>query len=246
MPLIVITADRPPELRGRGAGPDDRPAEAVRRRGALVLRAGRRAADDTGLLHYRSTAVRAVAEARGRPPGPGAPERPAHRAARARSRPRATVTATEPRSRARGAGGRPLTAVAAARLEADAGAGRRRSPSSLTECRRGVILAGRSRDPELAEPVGGAGARLRLSRSWPSRPRSCAAAPHDLRAGRRRPTTWSSATCPSALAPELVIRVGDMVTSKAVRTWLGGHRGCRQVVIDPDGAWNEPTVDAPS
>jgi 2-succinyl-5-enolpyruvyl-6-hydroxy-3-cyclohexene-1-carboxylate synthase len=49
---------------------------------------------------------------------------------------------------------------------------------------------------------------------------------------------------PEALAPELVIRVGDMVTSKAVRTWLGAHPGCRQVVIDPDGAWNEPTATA--
>jgi 2-succinyl-5-enolpyruvyl-6-hydroxy-3-cyclohexene-1-carboxylate synthase len=49
---------------------------------------------------------------------------------------------------------------------------------------------------------------------------------------------------PEALEPQLVIRVGDMVTSKPVRTWLGEHPGCRQVVIDPDGAWNEPTSTA--
>ena len=41
-----------------------------------------------------------------------------------------------------------------------------------------------------------------------------------------------------------MIRVGDMVTSKPVRTWLGANPGCRQVVIDPDGAWNEPTATA--
>jgi len=49
---------------------------------------------------------------------------------------------------------------------------------------------------------------------------------------------------PDRLAPELVVRVGDMVTSKAVRTWLTSHRDCRQVVIDPHGAWNEPTATA--
>jgi 2-succinyl-5-enolpyruvyl-6-hydroxy-3-cyclohexene-1-carboxylate synthase len=35
-----------------------------------------------------------------------------------------------------------------------------------------------------------------------------------------------------------------MVTSKAVRQWLAAHRTCRQMVIDPDGAWNEPTWSA--
>ena len=49
---------------------------------------------------------------------------------------------------------------------------------------------------------------------------------------------------PERLAPELVVRVGDMVTSKAVRQWLAANRDCRQAVIDPDGAWNEPTWTA--
>jgi 2-succinyl-5-enolpyruvyl-6-hydroxy-3-cyclohexene-1-carboxylate synthase len=49
---------------------------------------------------------------------------------------------------------------------------------------------------------------------------------------------------PDALAPQLVVRVGDMVTSKPVRTWLAAHPECRQAVIDPEGAWNEPTFTA--
>ena len=90
VPLIVITADRPPELRGRGAG---QTIDQLKLFGDAVrwfCELGVAAADDAGLLHYRSAAVRAVAEALGRPPGAGAPERAAHRAARARSRSRAT------------------------------------------------------------------------------------------------------------------------------------------------------------
>jgi 2-succinyl-5-enolpyruvyl-6-hydroxy-3-cyclohexene-1-carboxylate synthase len=40
------------------------------------------------------------------------------------------------------------------------------------------------------------------------------------------------------------VRIGDMVTSKAVRQWLAANRDCHQVVIDPEGAWNEPTWSA--
>ncbi|MDP9134065.1 MAG: 2-succinyl-5-enolpyruvyl-6-hydroxy-3-cyclohexene-1-carboxylic-acid synthase [Actinomycetota bacterium] len=41
--------------------------------------------------------------------------------------------------------------------------------------------------------------------------------------------------------PELVLRIGDMPTSKPLRAWLSGTA---QVVIDPDAVWNEPTRTA--
>jgi hypothetical protein len=44
---------------------------------------------------------------------------------------------------------------------------------------------------------------------------------------------------PPALEPELVIRFGDMPTSKALRQWLASLRGLRQVVVDPAFGWNE-------
>jgi 2-succinyl-5-enolpyruvyl-6-hydroxy-3-cyclohexene-1-carboxylate synthase len=42
------------------------------------------------------------------------------------------------------------------------------------------------------------------------------------------------------LEPDLVLRLGDMPTSKALRLWLR-ESGCDQIVIDPPGRWNEPS-----
>src|SRR5207302_6174562 len=41
--------------------------------------------------------------------------------------------------------------------------------------------------------------------------------------------------------PDLVVRIGDTPTSKPLRAWLTDQR---QVVVDPDGAWHEPTRTA--
>ena len=97
MPLIVLTADRPPELRGIGAG---QTIDQLKLYGDAVrwfCEVGTHEADDDGLLHFRSVACRAFADGRRRPaPGPGPPQRPLARAARPRSRSRAQVTATDP------------------------------------------------------------------------------------------------------------------------------------------------------
>jgi 2-succinyl-5-enolpyruvyl-6-hydroxy-3-cyclohexene-1-carboxylate synthase len=46
---------------------------------------------------------------------------------------------------------------------------------------------------------------------------------------------------PQALGPELIVRVGDMPTSKALRQWLAALEGLRQVVVDPTADWREPS-----
>ncbi len=46
---------------------------------------------------------------------------------------------------------------------------------------------------------------------------------------------------PAELEPELILRVGDMPTSKPLRQWLAAIEGLDQIVIDPAGEWREPT-----
>ena len=238
IPLIVVTADRPPELRGRGAG---QTIDQLKLFGDAVrwfCELGVAAADDTGLLHYRSAAVRAVAQARGRPPGPVHLNVPLTEPLAPDPEEGAVTAAT--RIAREGRGDRPLTVVAEARLEADP-----EFVSSfaelLTGCRRGVILAGRSRDGELAAPV----SALARACGYPilAEPTS------QLRCGVHDVEQVVASydlifrDLPGELAPDLVVRVGDMVTSKAVRTWLAGTE-VRQVVFDPDAGWNEPTATA--
>jgi 2-succinyl-5-enolpyruvyl-6-hydroxy-3-cyclohexene-1-carboxylate synthase len=47
-----------------------------------------------------------------------------------------------------------------------------------------------------------------------------------------------------ALRPELVIRVGDMPTSKRLRQWIASLEDCRQLVVDGGFGWNEPSSRA--
>src|SRR3954451_12651782 len=67
VPLIVLTADRPPELRGIGAG---QTIDQLKLYGAAVrwfCEVGTHEADDEGLLHFRSVACRAYWTAAGDP-----------------------------------------------------------------------------------------------------------------------------------------------------------------------------------
>jgi 2-succinyl-5-enolpyruvyl-6-hydroxy-3-cyclohexene-1-carboxylate synthase len=240
IPLVVITADRPPELRGRGAG---QTIDQLKLFGSAVrwfCEVGVQQASDEGLLHFRSVAVRAVAESLGSPPGPVhlnvplteplAPDEvegdvPAGSALALEGRP----------------GRRPITKVA---RQADVPGTELIAEFAdlLTTCRRGVILAGRSQDPAVADAV----TAVADACGYPvlAEPIS------QLRAGEHSLENVVAhydpifRALPGGLEPELVVRIGDMVTSKAVRTWLAGHSECRQVVVDPDGAWNEPTASA--
>ena len=85
VPLIVITSDRPPELRGIGAG---QTIDQIKLYGDAVRwfsELGSHDADDSGLLHFRAAGARAVAEA-SRRARPRPPQRALARPARPRAR----------------------------------------------------------------------------------------------------------------------------------------------------------------
>jgi 2-succinyl-5-enolpyruvyl-6-hydroxy-3-cyclohexene-1-carboxylate synthase len=238
VPLIALTADRPPELRGIGAG---QAIDQLKLYGESVrwfCEVGTHAADDDGLLHYRSTACRAFAAARGESrPGP-VHLNMAWREPLAPMSVEGAVTATDPLA-LQGRGARPLTAVTPIDME----------PSQflldevakhIAEAEIGVIVAGRQLDPELREPL----AHLAAAAGYPilAEPTSqLRCGPHD----RSHVVTAYDLLLRdegfrTATSPDLVLRFGEMPTSKPLRSWLT-ESGADQIVVDPLGGWNEPS-----
>ena len=238
VPLLVLTADRPPELRGIGAG---QAIDQLKLYGSSVrwfCEVGTHEADDDGLLHYRATACRAFAAARGEQrPGPVHLNFP-FREPLAPLPVEGAVTAGDPLA-LEGRSERPLTAVTPIDME----------PSQflldevaahIAEADIGVIVAGRQLDTELREPL----AHLARVAGFPilaeptsqlrcgAHDRSYVVTAYDLllRDERFRETA----------SPDLVLRFGEMPTSKPLRSWLA-ESGADQIVVDPLCDWNEPS-----
>jgi 2-succinyl-5-enolpyruvyl-6-hydroxy-3-cyclohexene-1-carboxylate synthase len=238
IPLVALTADRPPELRGIGAG---QTIDQLKLFGSAVrwfCEVGTHEADDAGLLHYRSVACRALAAACGEQrSGPVHLNLP-WREPLAPVAVEGAVVATDPLA-LEGRDGRPLTAVTTIDMEPsafllDEVAGH------IGDAKSGAIVAGRQLDPELREPL----AHLARVAGFPilAEPNSqLRFGPHDrshvvstydllLRDEGFRET----------VRPDLVLRVGAMPTSKPLRSWLT-ECGADQIVVDPSCGWDEPT-----
>jgi len=238
LPLLVLTADRPPELRGIGAG---QTIDQIKLFGSSVrwfCEVGTHDADDDGLLHYRATACRALAAARGETrPGPVHLNLP-WREPLAPLPVEGAVTATDPLALA-GREGRPLTAVTRIDLEP--------SPFLLDEVAghigdaiSGVIIAGRQLDPELREPL----AHLAQASGFPilAEPTSqLRCGPHDRSyVVASYDQLLRDERFARSVVPDLVVRFGEMPTSKPLRGWLAAS-GADEIVVDPYGGWNEPS-----
>ncbi|HET9119847.1 MAG TPA: 2-succinyl-5-enolpyruvyl-6-hydroxy-3-cyclohexene-1-carboxylic-acid synthase [Solirubrobacterales bacterium] len=237
VPMLVVTADRPPELREIGAG---QTIDQLKLYGDAVrwfCEVGTHEADDDGLLHFRSVACRGHACAVGDPrPGPVHLNVP-WREPLAPTPAEGQVSATDPLA-LEGRGDEPLHAVTAGSPRAD--------EALLDELAeriegepRALIVAGRQGDAALAGPV----AQLAAAAGYPilAEPTSqLRRGPHD----RSLVITAYDAIVrdrPVGLQPELILRFGDLPTSKPLRQWLAAIEGLDQVVVDPYGDWREPT-----
>jgi 2-succinyl-5-enolpyruvyl-6-hydroxy-3-cyclohexene-1-carboxylate synthase len=240
VPMVVLTADRPPELRDIGAG---QTIDQLKLYGDAVrwfCEVGTHEADDDGLLHFRAVACRAYALAAGDPrPGPVHLNVP-WREPLAPIRVEGQVTAADPLA-VEGRGDSPLNAVEPAVPRADE-ALLDRLAERIEHAPRSLIVAGRQPDPKLAEPI----AALAAAAGYPvlAEPTS------QLRRGPHDRSLVVSAydhiarDRPQQLEPELILRVGDLTTSKPLRQWLASIEGLEQIVIDPVGEWREPSRKA--
>jgi 2-succinyl-5-enolpyruvyl-6-hydroxy-3-cyclohexene-1-carboxylate synthase len=230
VPLLVLTADRPPELRGTGA---NQATDQLKLYGSAVrwfCEAGAPAEEPGAGRYWRSLASRALAEATGPPAGPvhlnlafADPLVPPAVEGEAR-------LAGEPLEGR--AGGAPWTATPA-RVRVAAPDDVAALAEAVRANPRGLLVAGWGADPD---PV--AVDAFAAASGWP-------VLADPLSGARRGPAAVSTydglVRAPQFAAahrPSLAVRVGGAPTSKALTGWL--DESIPQVLVDPAGGWADP------
>jgi len=236
VPLIVLSADRPPELREWGAG---QTIDQVHLYGTHVRWFAETAVPDGDprMLRYaREVGCRAVAEACGPPAGPVHLNLPF----RDPLAPTSTASASEISASRRD--GQSYTRVCRG-----AQAPRPEDLDRLVEiansCERGVIACGpMDAEPEFCAAL----ADLASVLGWPI----LADPTSQLRSGAHNqgaPVLGNSdlflrdERVARALEPEVVLRFGGTPTSKSQRLWLEGHVPEHLILVDPEAGWNDPS-----
>jgi 2-succinyl-5-enolpyruvyl-6-hydroxy-3-cyclohexene-1-carboxylate synthase len=233
VPLVLFTADRPAELRDRGSPQTIDQSHLYGRYARWFAELPLLDGEDVTRRHVRAVVDRAIATARGGPAGPVHLNVPFRE-------PLVPVGALAPSTDRDESASGPIAEVVPARFqledrEVD------RLADRLAGTERGLIVAGPQDDPDLAAAV----ARLAAATGFPiaADPMSgLRCGPHDRSSvlshvdhlTRRGP--WIDHH-----RPELVIRFGATPTSKPLNTLLADTRP-RQVVIDGDRTWSEPTI----
>jgi 2-succinyl-5-enolpyruvyl-6-hydroxy-3-cyclohexene-1-carboxylate synthase len=227
-PLIVCTADRPPELRDTGAGQTidqlDLYGGAVRwfhDAGVPVDHPGAGAA-------WRSIAARAAAEALGPPAGPVHLNLPFREPLVPTGAP---LVPAPPRS-----DGRPWTATTCS-VRAAAASTVDRLARLVRDNPRGLIVAGWGTGASPASVE-----RLAIAAGWPV----LADPISGLRCGTHVVSTYEALLRTPGFAdrhcPDLVLRLGAAPTSKILTSRLGPD--VQQLLVDPDDAWLDPARGA--
>ncbi|MDX6703307.1 MAG: 2-succinyl-5-enolpyruvyl-6-hydroxy-3-cyclohexene-carboxylate synthase [Baekduia sp.] len=228
LPLIVLTADRPPELRDVGAGQTIDQVKLYGSAAKWFFEVGTHAATPQRLRWMRQLACRAAWTAVDGRAGPVHLNFPL----------REPLVLDEPLEGAPADGGRPGDVPYTDRVGAE------QDPAPLVAWlrahRRGVIVAGRE---EPGAPAGAdhPAARLAAALAWPLLADPLSGARHGGAAiahydALLRDTAWGA-----GVAPECVLRVGDLPTSKPLRQWLASlDPAIPQAALVPGGSWQDP------
>ena len=233
VPLIVLTADRPPELREVGAGQAIDQIKLYGSAAKWFVEVGTHDPSRETAIHHRALACRAYFTAAGGRPGPVHLNFPLREPL---APPPEELEAADWEGRESGRPWTELREHASAPHSDDV----HDVASRIAAEPRGVIVCG-----PCHEDVADAASRLAAQTGWPllaeptsgvrcgDHDRSHVIAHYDV---LLRVEKFAREH-----APGLVLRVGDMPTSKPLRAFVAQSS---QIVIDPHGAWHEPTRTA--
>jgi 2-succinyl-5-enolpyruvyl-6-hydroxy-3-cyclohexene-1-carboxylate synthase len=227
VPLLLMTADRPPELRENGAGQAIDQLKLFGDAAKWFFEVGTHDASPARLRWMRTLACRAYWTALEGRPG----------VVHLNFSLREPLVSDELLSEDDSGrpDGRPYVSRPHTRLVASAKDGALHD--LLSGAQRGVVVAGRH---ERNTPLGKVAAAFAQAAGWPlladplsgARRGPAAVAHYDALLREESFAHWA--------VPDLVLRVGDLPVSKPLRTWLAGLDGVRQVALDPEGAWQDP------
>ncbi|HEY1715555.1 MAG TPA: 2-succinyl-5-enolpyruvyl-6-hydroxy-3-cyclohexene-1-carboxylic-acid synthase [Solirubrobacteraceae bacterium] len=226
VPLLVLTADRPAELRDVGAG---QAIDQLKLYGDAVkwfCEVGVDTATPDTLRWIRQLACRAYETAASGRPGPVHLNFPLRE-------PLVLDVSLPPDPVPGRADGGPWVQRAPDRPSPTPAAQARSVPA------RGVIVAGRD---ERGHGLGDAAARAAERLGWPLLADPLSGARHGASAIATYDLLLRDPGFGDRIVPELVIRVGDLPTSKPLRAWLASLSDTRQLALDPEVAWQDPAA----
>ena len=244
IPLLLLTADRPPELRGWGAGQTIDQIGLYGRHARQFVEVPVPRAGAAALRHARSLACRAVSDATGRPPGPVHLNWPLREPLEPVPDPDASDWAEGDALAAEGRPGRAYAEVGRGVLVPAEDELSGLAELALSHA-RGVIACGPPIGLE-SEGLAAAVSHLSTATGWPI----LADVTSGLRRGPHCPGSPVVAHADLLLrdpgfaeahVPELVLRIGGSPVSKAQRLWLEARPPAQWWLVDPDGGWQEPS-----
>jgi 2-succinyl-5-enolpyruvyl-6-hydroxy-3-cyclohexene-1-carboxylate synthase len=227
VPLIVLTGDRPAELRETGAGQTIDQIKLYGGAAKWFFEVGTHDCSELRLRWMRTLACRSYWTALQGRPGVVHLNFPLREPLLC-DEPLGTEDTARP-------DGAPYLRFPPARARAD------RRLDTLAEAvassRRGVLIAGRH---ERVDGIGQAAAELCAAAGWPLLADPLSGARRGTAAISHYDALLRDETFRAGNTPDLVIRVGDLPTSKPLRGWLAGMPQTIQVAIDPHRAFQDP------
>jgi 2-succinyl-5-enolpyruvyl-6-hydroxy-3-cyclohexene-1-carboxylate synthase len=231
VPLLLLTADRPPELRENGAGQAIDQLKLFGSAAKWFFEVGTHEASPERLRWIRTLACRAYATTLEGRPGVVHLNFPL----------REPLVTDEP-----------LGEDASGRADGGAFVRRRREDHYSAEediettrhlinsAKRGVVVAGRDERGGIDWSPGAGAAKFAAALGWPLLADPLSNARRGPAAIAHYDALLRDEAFLTPLQPDLVLRIGDLPVSKPLRSWLAGLTGIHQIAFDPDGAWQDP------